>query len=1461
NKEDDLDYQHYLKTLSKNYRAAVQELELSSIFPDLGDLEISDLKIVDQIESFKSDLKHKTYLDEIIFWTIYYEFPNNLITFLLKMLPHDDYKAHFAECFVKHYFRVSMLILHPMQRFSGMTDKDIYHNKLANAIVHISVQLFSNENLSRELNEKFHLLYIIILSLKFAICGNGKNFWGILKVNSELGFNHSNNIEAENNERPMVHHVVSCDHPILRYHRFWPMNSDLNNLFTHKQIAHMFLNENDLIDVWLEFIMAFQAMNLNLKSTKADDTNQNYKRSFSAEVELASSQMWTLISQLDDKETLPLTINFVQHAMKWLRKWLDLISFDINLIDTDRCTFHLPLHRYYSVFLNHAVAKQDANLHELLPNNGEELKNFMAHPLQTLIVSYHVMSNMWFSFGPHIKTQALNYMHPHFCNSKIDADLFLVQQIASKLDPEEFVEMFFRIYGLNEHLNLTPLPENEIDAHRLIIFLENGFGLFATILGVQLNLGLSTSEFTRKEMVAILSVSDKKHSQIQDMMPRRWGMIQNNAFIEILHDIAEYKSPEVEVSGSLVQGYFYPKNEVWQNEYDPLFVLYRNAQRREFQASLERFAAYAKQSNKYESNSLPWPPFRIPPSIDERFIDPRIILRSKTLHAYFFAILYRSLNDTVSITQHLMSIVIHLIELTLIESMKLDSDLCLSDLEKPDNKIIRSVHEFEFSSWYKSPDIFSNFITIIRKSELSLSKNSDQIKTKIIASLFSLLIPDDHFNPFSHLEFDNSPIIAIDNEDDDENVINVNESDNEPGDSNHNSGMPQEDLINSSSATDPNVLVQINPLSIASMLSFYIDGEEIPDVIIHEAKLLHLKTLMNNNTNIENTTTTDSTDEMSSNDSSQPSSLDDSSNRLPNEPSTRLVMVHILLARFIYSCAERLESRHSLPAGSCLNKVIEFVDNTRRSIWPTINKSASPIPTTNVSENNTSDGINPMDIDLDELQRSEKKRKALERKKQIMSKFCLLQNEFIKNNKSTFEKLNAEESEQENSFSCNTTVGSNVDLGSENDPMGNSNQSDNPSTVKYQPKTYQCVICMDSGASILERPFVQMVLLQSSSILNNTFAHTLADEFNSNDLVEYPCPLCRKVANSVLPIIPNLPNFPLVQSRKNDDPNGVAVEILNLLSNCDQARLANTTEDDSKFLKVLAMAIEDVMKATEPQYLPLFHALSLNAKLVLPMYYMKLWAQITGVDADEIGSHLLPYEKQVPLLIKDVSAILLQFLYALPFNIDKALLNLNFIQAIVMMTFLFTPDEKLTMKIRFETKNNGEFNSYLDYIGFIVNSFEASILNSSIFGIDNRKPISKQLILESVSKICLPFLRLAAMIFHLLFNQTSLPEINNLQILDEFTTLADYLCLNSLNSIDTTKSSKSLVDDNDYETFFKAYINWMCNPSSLITTWYSEFDKLIQTNPIAASSLIQENCVISSQPKLLRLPKMYEELF
>lgn len=64
-----------------------------------------------------------------------------------------------------------------------------------------------------------------------------------------------------------------------------------------------------------------------------------------------------------------------------------------------------------------------------------------------------------------------------------------------------------------------------------------------------------------------------------------------------------------------------------------------------------------------------------------------------------------------------------------------------------------------------------------------------------------------------------------------------------------------------------------------------------------------------------------------------------------------------------------------------------------------------------------------------------------------------------------------------------------------------------------------------------------------------------------------------------------------------------------------------------------------------------FQALSVNCKLVLPMHCPQLWAQISGIEGND--ARVMPFEKTVPLILKDVSAILLQFLCALPFNIDK----------------------------------------------------------------------------------------------------------------------------------------------------------------------------------------------------------------
>lgn len=246
-----------------------------------------------------------------------------------------------------------------------------------------------------------------------------------------------------------------------------------------------------------------------------------------------------------------MTIKCVQHSLKWLEKWIGMVDVNTDLINTQLCSFHLPLHRYYSVFLQHAVNTKNVPLALLLPQDTERLKKVIFHPLQTMIVCNHIMANMWMNLGIQIKTQAFNYIQPHFCNSTIDADLFLIQQAASHINPEEFISMFFNSYGLNGPLNLVPTANNVYDKDKLAIFLENGLTFLATILNIQINSGISKTDVARKEMVSLLSVSGKTYSQLHSMIPLKYGHAPINSFPDILNDIAEFHSPAVEINGNL----------------------------------------------------------------------------------------------------------------------------------------------------------------------------------------------------------------------------------------------------------------------------------------------------------------------------------------------------------------------------------------------------------------------------------------------------------------------------------------------------------------------------------------------------------------------------------------------------------------------------------------------------------------------------------------------------------------------------------------------------------------------------------------------------------------------------------------------------------------------------------------------------------------------------------------------
>ncbi|MEQ2266088.1 E3 ubiquitin-protein ligase ubr3, partial [Xenotaenia resolanae] len=101
-------------------------------------------------------LKHKCFLEELLFWTIKFEFPQKMVTFLLNMLPDQDYKITFTKTFVQHYAFIMKTLM-----------KSHESDTMSNRIVHISVQLFSNEELARHMTEECQLLDIMVTVLLY----------------------------------------------------------------------------------------------------------------------------------------------------------------------------------------------------------------------------------------------------------------------------------------------------------------------------------------------------------------------------------------------------------------------------------------------------------------------------------------------------------------------------------------------------------------------------------------------------------------------------------------------------------------------------------------------------------------------------------------------------------------------------------------------------------------------------------------------------------------------------------------------------------------------------------------------------------------------------------------------------------------------------------------------------------------------------------------------------------------------------------------------------------------------------------------------------------------------------------------------------------------------------------------------------------------------------------------------
>ena len=202
-------------------------------------------------------------------------------------------------------------------------------------LIHVSVQLFSNEALTLKMTESLHLLHINVFSIK--------NMMSTVLTLNTLG-------DVQQN----YHEVVDCGEHVMKEHCYWPLVSDLNNVLSHPSIAYKFMEDEKQLVMWFEYLPMFQGMNVNTREMRnhIEFEPNTYYAAFSAELEASASPMWWLVSHLKDASTRRLTLNVIKHCLGAINRWFDAIYFlSPDQLDRLKMSFHVPLHRYFAVFV------------------------------------------------------------------------------------------------------------------------------------------------------------------------------------------------------------------------------------------------------------------------------------------------------------------------------------------------------------------------------------------------------------------------------------------------------------------------------------------------------------------------------------------------------------------------------------------------------------------------------------------------------------------------------------------------------------------------------------------------------------------------------------------------------------------------------------------------------------------------------------------------------------------------------------------------------------------------------------------------------------------------------------------------------------------------------------------------------------------------------------------------------
>uniref|UniRef100_A0A0A9XB67 E3 ubiquitin-protein ligase n=2 Tax=Lygus hesperus TaxID=30085 RepID=A0A0A9XB67_LYGHE len=415
---------------------------------------------------------------------------------------------------------------------------------------------------------------------------------------------------------------------------------------------------------------------------------------------------------------------------------------------------------------------------------------------------------------------------------------------------------------------------------------------------------------------------------------------------------------------------------------------------------------------------------------------------------------------------------------------------------------------------------------------------------------------------------------------------------------------------------------------------------------------------------------------------------------------------------------------------------------------------------------------------------------------------------------------------------------------------------------------------------------------------------------------EYACPLCRQMANSVLPLPPQLGEAAIMVRSRPANFTSIIPDLTAFLKenppiNQNQSALmeamsksmedmtnstylkykqkSGTRRPQTLFLFVSSIArtnleIEIVQRGgsllARPQpnplipkrscIVPLLHVLAVHARLLAHWPSWETWQQLASLDPEPSASGSTPQQLvvpwaqiEVPLLLRDPSALLTQFILLLPLHLDqtyftcvtKLLYNLLYFQVVIQTSCQMSEGERAYWRSEGAAASSStpggqiyNLRSLEETMSRVIMALDPTQLypeDESTW--EGSPPASertdKQFLEKQIQTLCLPFLRVAALLRHHMYDEP-LPEIDSAD--SEFVRLVYYL---------------ELVTEGMSWDRFNAAVALSWPSRAAVNEWLLNLGEFINRSQIAARGLLSDQHVIWHQPSLLSLPLLYDRIF